>query len=345
MIKCLWHAQHKLKFTMFHAAVSVLARLCMLLHNVLLYCHYCSGKTCIQKNVPCLPLLLWRSKLYMFHQHLPLDISLKYMLFKYTRGSGLETSEKFPLVNVITIYTRGYFKNTVESNFSESGSCVLWWSNWFTNNHSCIKNVITKAVLQTVENDPPTWKYSFKNAGACCNWAKSCVWTSYRGLCTQVGLLSNMRIASSYSAMFCFMLIAAFINTTWGSCDLDYKLRPLDCPAYKRMYFIYKKLESIMTNDTETLYLMRQAFFPAIVSQFLETERVNTVRIRVCWVPNKTRPPPACNNLDSNNQSTSTETRCWNFRWSRSPVLNMIAVEQLLAFAPMLTSLIYSIDM
>ena len=148
-----------------------------------------------------------------------------------------------------------------------------------------------------------------------------------------------MRIASSYSAMFCFMLIAAFINTTWGSCDLDYKLRPLGCPAYKRMYFIYKKLESIMTNDNETLYLMRQAFFPAIVSQFLETERVNTVRIRVCWVLNETRLPPACN---SNNQTTLTETRYWNFRWSRSPALNMIAVEQLLAFAPMLTSRIYS---
>ena len=151
-----------------------------------------------------------------------------------------------------------------------------------------------------------------------------------------------MRIASSYSAMFCFMLIAAFINTTWGSCDLDYKLRPLDCPAYKRMYFIYKKLESIMTNDTETLYLMRQAFFPAILAHFLEaSERVNTVRIRVCWVPSETRPPPACNTLD-NNQSTSTETRCKNFRWSRSPALNMIAVEQLLAFDPVFTSWIYS---
>ena len=151
-----------------------------------------------------------------------------------------------------------------------------------------------------------------------------------------------MNIASSYSALFCFMLIAAFINTTWGSCDLDYKLRPLDCPAYKRIYFIYKKLESIMTNDTETLFLMRQAFFPAIISQFLETEIVNAVKIRVCWVPNKTKPPPACNSLDSNNQSTSTETRCLYFRWSRSPVLNMIPVEQLLAFAPMLTSLVYS---
>ena len=97
-----------------------------------------------------------------------------------------------------------------------------------------------------------------------------------------------------------------------------------------------------MINDTETLYLMRQAFFPAIVTQFLETERVNVVKIRVCWVPNKTRPPPACNSLDSNNQTAKTETRCLYFRWSRSPVLNMIAVEQLLAFDPMLTSLVYS---
>ena len=44
------------------------------------------------------------------------------------------------------------FSPTVESNFVESKSCVLWW---FFNNGSCIKNVITKAVLQTVENDPP----------------------------------------------------------------------------------------------------------------------------------------------------------------------------------------------
>ena len=37
----------------------------------------------------------------------------------------------------------------VKSNFSAH----------FGNNHSCIKNVITKAVLQTLENDPPSWKY------------------------------------------------------------------------------------------------------------------------------------------------------------------------------------------
>ena len=152
-----------------------------------------------------------------------------------------------------------------------------------------------------------------------------------------------MKIVSSYSAMFCFMfMIVAFFTTTCKSCDFDDKLGPVDCPVYKRIHLIYKKLESIMTNDTESLYQMRQAFFPASVAHFLETERVNVVKIRVCWVPNKTRPPPACNSLDSNNQTAKTETRCWNFRWSSLPVLNMIAVDQLLAFDPMLTSTVYS---
>ena len=152
-----------------------------------------------------------------------------------------------------------------------------------------------------------------------------------------------MKTASSYSAMFCFMfMIVAFFTTTCKSCDLNYKLRLVDCPVYKRIHLIYKKLESIMTNDTDSLYQMRQAFFPASVTHFLETERVNVVRIGICWVPNKTRPPPACNSLDSNNQTAKTETRCWNFRWSSLPVLNTIAIDQLLAFDPMLTSAVYS---
>ena len=152
-----------------------------------------------------------------------------------------------------------------------------------------------------------------------------------------------MKIVSSYSAMFCSMfMIVAFFTTTCKSCELDDKLGPVDCPVYKRIHLIYKKLESIMTNDTETLYLMRQAFFPASVTHFLETERVNVVKIRVCWVPDKARPPPSCNSLDSNNQTAKTETRCWHFRWSSLPVLNMITIDQLLAFDPMLTSWVYS---
>ena len=145
--------------------------------------------------------------------------------------------------------------------------------------------------------------------------------------------------------MYCFMfiVIVAFIDTTLGSCEPNSKIGEVDCPVYKRIYPIYKKLESIVTNDPETLYLMRQAFFPASqISHFVETERVNVVRIKVCWVHNETRPPPACSSLDSNNQTAMIETQCWHFRWSGSPALNMISAEQLLAFDPILTGTIYS---
>ena len=77
-------------------------------------------------------------------------------------------------------------------------------------------------------------------------------------------------------------MIVAFFTTTCKSCDFDYKLGPFGCPEYKQVYLIYKKLESIMNNSTESLYLMRQAFFPASVTHFLKTERVNVVRIKVC---------------------------------------------------------------
>ena len=62
--------------------------------------------------------------------------------------------------------------------------------------------------------------------------------------------------------------------------------------------------------------------------------------MRVCWIPNETRPPLTCNSLDSNNQ-TVTEARCKEFHWSRSPALN-IAVEQLLVFDPVSITTIYS---
>ena len=151
-----------------------------------------------------------------------------------------------------------------------------------------------------------------------------------------------MKIASGSVAVFCFMLIVT-ANETWGFCGVNGTIGEPDCSVYEKVYPIYKTLENIVTNDNETLFLMRQAFFPAILRHFLEaSETVNVVRITVCWVPNKTRPPPACNGLDSNNQTAKTETRCWNFRWSRSPALNIIGFDQLLAFDPVFTSWIYS---
>ena len=62
-----------------------------------------------------------------------------------------------------------------------------------------------------------------------------------------------MKIVSSYSAMFCSMfMIVAFFTTTCKSCELDYKLRPFGCPEYKRVYLIYKKVESMVTITVPT---------------------------------------------------------------------------------------------
>ena len=63
----------------------------------------------------------------------------------------------------------------------------------------------------------------------------------------------------------------------------------------------------------------------------------------VCWVPNKTRPPLPCNSLDSNNQIAKLRHTAGTFAVQSSlPVLNMIAVDQLPAFDPMLTGVIHS---
>ena len=93
-----------------------------------------------------------------------------------------------------------------------------------------------------------------------------------------------------------------------------------------------------MINDTETLYRMREAFFPTSMRQSQESVPGNAVLIRVCGIPNKTsHPPPTCNY----NQALRN-TRCCNLRWSGTPALNMIDVGQLMAFEPVFPVVIYS---
>ena len=128
--------------------------------------------------------------------------------------------------------------------------------------------------------------------------------------------------------------------TTWSSVCVE--LDPGDllrCHQTEKIYAIYKKLEAIVTSDTEALCSMKQAFFPALEPHFWESTRVNVVLIRVCVKADETM--MKCNSSGRNN-SIFTNTQCWIFRGSSSPALNRIAVGQLLAFDPVLTSIIYS---
>ena len=156
-----------------------------------------------------------------------------------------------------------------------------------------------------------------------------------------------MKRSGSCSAIYffaCIFVVAAYmVDTSLSSqwCELYNKFGIYGCSVNTKIYPIYKTLENIVTNDSETLFLMRQAFFPGLVPHVLETEKDDFVLIRVCAIYDKTMPPPACHGIDVNS-TLITETRCWNYRWSSSPAMNMVDVGQLLAFDPVSTSIIYS---
>jgi len=154
-----------------------------------------------------------------------------------------------------------------------------------------------------------------------------------------------MKIAGSCSVMYCFVFIinyvtVVFVTTTWADCEM-YNRFGTGCQAHERVYPIYKKLERIMANNTEALYMMKEAFFPTSAQQTWEKNDVNVLKIRVCGIFNETSPPPAtCKGVHNNHALRNT--RCWNLRWSSSPALNVIDLGQMLAFDPMISGLMYS---
>ena len=163
----------------------------------------------------------------------------------------------------------------------------------------------------------------------------------------QIGtLLLIMKMAGSYSIKYCFVFIinyvtVVFVTTTWADCEMYNRFGTYGCQVHERVYPIYKKLESIMVNDTEALYMMKEAFFPTLAQQYWENDEVNVLQIRVCGIFNETSPPPpTCKGVD-NNQALRN-TRCWNLRWSSSPAMDMIDDGQMLAFDPIISSLMYS---
>jgi len=86
-----------------------------------------------------------------------------------------------------------------------------------------------------------------------------------------------------------YIVLVVFVVTTWSSlCVESLHEDPLHCHQTKKIYLLYKKLEAILTNDTEALYTMKQAFFPVLEPHFWESARVNVVLIRVCVITDET---------------------------------------------------------
>lgn len=123
-------------------------------------------------------------------------------------------------------------------------------------------------------------------------------------------------------------------------CSAHYCIHPPGAFRFQRLYSLYQVLEDALTSNSENLYLLKQVFFPSTRNPIREA---NVVYLSACIQFNTTEQP----NCLSNNQSNSTEETscsryCYDFRWTVSPLLNLITVDQLLAFDNVYTDLTYS---
>ena len=97
---------------------------------------------------------------------------------------------------------------------------------------------------------------------------------------------------TSRSAVHDLMLtvyILLFMATAWSSvCNESVPADQFSYDRSDRIYPIYKTLETIVTNDKEALYTMKQAFFPVLHPHLWESARVNVVLVRVCVISDET---------------------------------------------------------
>ena len=98
-------------------------------------------------------------------------------------------------------------------------------------------------------------------------------------------------IINSRSGMHFFLLAVymLLLPTAWSSvCNESVTADQFHHNESDRRNPIYKSLETILTNDKETLYAMKQAFFPALHPHFWESARINVVEIRGCVITDET---------------------------------------------------------
>ena len=111
----------------------------------------------------------------------------------------------------------------------------------------------------------------------------------------------------------------------------------VDGSYFPQFYPLQKALESALMTE-ETLYTMRQVFFPVVGSR---AQEVQQVRISICVEITEDQTLNSTSNasciardlkvdrIDGNNNVSSL---CWEFLWTDSALLSLITIDQLVAF-------------
>ena len=102
---------------------------------------------------------------------------------------------------------------------------------------------------------------------------------------------------------------------------------------------LYKAMEGALLNDSSQLFRLKGAFFPSMKYQFWKADGLQTIQFDACLALSDA----SCYNPPKPSVFTNSSTihRCWQYQWTNSFVLNLIATHQVYQFEPVLTSLIY----
>ena len=109
------------------------------------------------------------------------------------------------------------------------------------------------------------------------------------------------------------------------------------------LYYTYKVIEDTVRNDPKLVFQMRQAFFPSTNYRYWQVDGIETVPITACLKLHKKQIPLVCNTTSiKKSERLTTNTTCWEFRWTNSVLLNHIPGDILLAMDASTTTIIYS---
>ena len=116
-------------------------------------------------------------------------------------------------------------------------------------------------------------------------------------------------------------------------------------PAEETWVKLYRKLEDALLNSPELLDNLREKFFPSW-SQYRAKDPANIDGIQVDFLPMcvtfSSSKSSGLDHLNGNISLNGSISRCMNFRWTNSRLLNIIPADQLSALDPFQTKMLYS---
>lgn len=109
--------------------------------------------------------------------------------------------------------------------------------------------------------------------------------------------------------------------------------------ANEKWVLLYQNLEDSLLNSPEMLDILREKFFPS-QSEYQTPARIDGVQVHTistCIIFSNMSGAPS-----QGNKHNSSLSKCWDFRWTNSRLLNLIPADQLSALDPLWTKMLYS---